>query len=63
VEKIRSFFSNAVPLITKETAHSANSISRFSNQKIKTIFPDHEFISVEQSIKDTCKLFLQDLKK
>ena len=63
VEKIRSTFSNATPLITKETAHSANSISRFSNKKIKTTFPDYEFIHLEQSIKDTCKLFLQDHAK
>ena len=61
-EKIRSAFSNTTPLITKETARSANNISRFSNKKIKNVFPEHQFISLEQSIKDTCKLFLQDLE-
>jgi len=59
-EKIRCYLSGAAPLITKETMRSAHSISRFSNEKIKTAFPDYKFIAVEQSVKDTCRLYLRD---
>jgi nucleoside-diphosphate-sugar epimerase len=59
-EKIRSMLSGAPPLITQETARSAHRISRFSNEKILKLFPDYKFISLENSISDTCKLFLKD---
>ena len=61
-DKLRCFFSGGTPLITKETIRSANRISRFSNKKIFTAFPDYKFIPIEQSIKDTSKLFLKDIK-
>ena len=62
-EKIRSVLTGAAPLITKETAQSANRISRFSNEKISKVFPDFKFIPMEQSVKDTCRLYLKDLGK
>jgi dihydroflavonol-4-reductase len=60
-EIIRSKLTGAAPLITRETARSAHRISRFSNEKIRKLFPDHIFIPLEESIRDTCKLFLKDL--
>jgi dihydroflavonol-4-reductase len=60
-EKLRYFLTGAAPLITKETARSAHRISRFSNNKILTIFPDYQFISLEDSVKATANLFLKDL--
>lgn len=63
IEKLLSWLTGRVPFITRETATSAHSKNRFSNKKIKTIFPDYKFISVEQSVKDTCQLFLQDIAK
>ncbi|MGB3947727.1 MAG: NAD-dependent epimerase/dehydratase family protein [Bacteroidia bacterium] len=62
VEKVKSFFLNSRPLITRETAISAHSKSSFSNEKIKKVFPDFNFISIEQSVKDTCALYLNDHK-
>jgi nucleoside-diphosphate-sugar epimerase len=62
-EKIRCSISGNTPLITKETARSAHKVSNYSNKKIQHIFPDYKFISVEQSVKDTCKLFLSDIPK
>lgn len=59
-EKVRCFFSGDAPLITKETARSAHNVQAYSNNKILKIFPDFKFIPVEQSIKDTCELFLKD---
>lgn len=58
-EALRSLITGTPPLITKETATSAHTISRYSNKKIKSVFPDYNFISVEQAVKDTCKLFLK----
>lgn len=62
-ESFRSLLTGAPPLITKETSRSANMISRFSNEKITKAFPAFSFISMEQSVKDTCKLFLKDIAK
>ncbi|HEX8515434.1 MAG TPA: NAD-dependent epimerase/dehydratase family protein [Bacteroidia bacterium] len=59
-EKIRSMLTGSPPLITRETARSAHRISRFSNEKILKLFPGYEFIPLEKSINDTCKLFLKD---
>jgi nucleoside-diphosphate-sugar epimerase len=62
-EMFRALLTGSKPLITKETSRSANRISRFSNEKILKTFPEYQFISMEQSIKDTCALFLKDVKK
>lgn len=59
MEKARSFITGLDPLITKETARTAHKKSCFSNKKIRKAL-EFEFIPMEQSIKDTCKLFLQD---
>ncbi|MCE9540871.1 MAG: hypothetical protein K8R85_16885, partial [Bacteroidetes bacterium] len=59
-EGIRCILSGTKPLITKETIQSGHRISLFSNEKIKKLFPDYKFISVEQAVKDTCKLYLRD---
>ncbi len=58
-EKLRCTLNGGTPLITKETARSANKVNTYSNKKISAAFPDHRFIPIEQSIKDTCKLFLK----
>ncbi len=57
-EAVRSFFTGSKPLITKETARSANQQYYYSNEKIKKAL-NFEFISVKQSIKDTCGYFLK----
>ena len=60
VEGIRCMLSGTKPLITRETIRSGHRISLFSNEKIKKSFPDYKFISIEQAVKDTCKLYLSD---
>ncbi len=60
MEKIRCSISGSTPLITKETARSAHKTSNYSNKKIQHLFPDYKFITVEQSVKDTCSLFLKE---
>jgi len=59
-ESIRCFFTGTTPLITKEASRAANRKTYFSNAKIKKLFPDYNFIPVEQAVKDTCALYLKD---
>ncbi len=59
-EAVRCLLSGESPLITKETARAANKVNYYSNQKISIAFPDFKFISVEQSVKDTCGLFMKE---
>lgn len=61
-EKIRCLINGGNPLITKETARTAHKVNNYSNKKIRNLFPEYRFIPIEQSIKDTCKLFLKELK-
>lgn len=61
-ESLRALLTGSVPLITIETSRSANRKTGFSNEKILKIFPEYKFISLEQSVKDTCALYLRDLK-
>lgn len=59
-EKTKQLLTGKTPRITKESARSSQSIQLFSNEKIKKAI-NKEFISVEQSIADTAKLFLKDV--
>lgn len=63
VESLRALLTGAPPLITRETSLSANRKSSFSNEKFLKAFPDYKFIPLAQSVKDTCTLYLRDLKK
>ncbi len=47
------------PLITRDSSRSANSTQVYSNEKIKQAL-GYEFMPVEKSIKDTCKIFLAE---
>lgn len=58
---IKSMATGKASIITKETARAAHQKNEFSNQKIKTVL-GIDFIPLEQSVKETCKLFLRDLK-
>lgn len=62
MENLRSWVLGSNPLLTKETARAAHAKNHFSSIKIKTILKK-EFISLEQSVKDTCDLYLKDLVK
>ncbi len=57
--KLISMFSSKSPLITKETAKSANTFYSYTSKRISEEL-GFTFIPVEQSIKDTCKLFLKN---
>ena len=57
--KAGDFLFNIEPVITKETAKTANNKYYYSNKKVVEAL-DYKFINIEQSIKDIAKLFLKD---
>jgi dihydroflavonol-4-reductase len=61
LEWVRNLFSGSKPLITKETARSANKKYYYNNEKLTTKL-NFSFISIEQSIVDTAKVFLLEKK-
>ena len=61
-EYVRSKISGHPPLITRETVYSSMKKKHYSNKKIKDLL-DFNFIPIDKSIKDTCNLFLEDLKE
>jgi nucleoside-diphosphate-sugar epimerase len=58
-DKIKTSILKTKPLITKETARTANAKSYYSNEKIISAI-NYKFIPVAQSIEHICKLFIQD---
>jgi dihydroflavonol-4-reductase len=56
---IYSIITGKPPLITKETARSGQKRIFFSSEKIRKQL-DFEFIPVEQSVKDTCRLLMKE---
>jgi len=57
--KLKSLISGAKPLLTEETVRTAFQKYTYSNEKIKKAV-NFEFISVSDSIKETCGWFLKD---
>ncbi len=57
--KAGSFFTGKSPLITKQTARTANSIYRYSNEKFVKATGMH-FTPMAESIKRTAEIFLKD---
>lgn len=56
LEKIKCFFTQTEPLITKETTRAAHQQNYFSNHKIVDAI-QHEFIPIKESIDYTCSSF------
>lgn len=59
IEWLRSLFTGSTPLITKETARSANKQYFYSNDKIKQQL-NFDFVSVSESICYTANAFLAE---
>lgn len=62
-EKLKSFFSNAKPLLTKESAKVAQSKTYFANKKILLALPGFSFTPLEESIRNACKSYLNAIKR
>jgi dihydroflavonol-4-reductase len=61
-EALRCFLTNRQPEITKEMANTSVQKYRYNNEKIRKAL-GYQFIPVEDSIRDTCRIFLRDLNQ
>lgn len=55
LEKVRNFFTGQEPLITKETAHTAQRTVIYDNSKLLKFFPEFRYTPVQQSIEAHCR--------
>ncbi len=60
-EKVKGYFSGSDPLLTKETAETAQQKVYFDNSKIKNAFPDFSFKPLKETIDLACKAYLKKL--
>jgi dihydroflavonol-4-reductase len=63
LEAIKSFFTNASPLITKETAATALTTVEYDNSKLLQALPNFSYKKLENTIANTCKKLLENLTK
>jgi hypothetical protein len=61
-EWLRSLLMAKKPTITRETANTATKVYRYSNEKLLKTLPGFSFRTVEESVRDTCRILLTDLK-
>ncbi|MES1221398.1 MAG: SDR family NAD(P)-dependent oxidoreductase [Bacteroidota bacterium] len=59
IEKLKSFFSGASPLLTRESARVAQSQTYFENGKLLNFFPNFSYTPLEESIKKACEKYSQ----
>lgn len=59
LEWLKSTLAKQEPLLTKETARTAQASVQFDNSKLLQHFPEFAYIPIEQSIADTCKEFVK----
>lgn len=59
VEAVRSFIMRTRPEVTREIAITTTQKYNYSNEKIRKAI-NFEFMSVEQSIQDICRIFLSE---
>ncbi|MBC34600.1 MAG: hypothetical protein CL663_00945 [Bacteroidetes bacterium] len=62
VEAFKSLITGSKPIITRETAFTANKQYQFSSNKLLTSI-EFSYRSVSSSVSDFCKLFLKDMSK
>jgi nucleoside-diphosphate-sugar epimerase len=54
LEAVKGFFTGKTPLLTKETAATAQAIVHFDNCKFLNDFPEFKYRTMEQTINRTC---------
>ena len=59
IEAIRSMLTGSEPLITKETANAAMAKVSFDNTKFKKYFPDFSYMSLQETVENTCRILIQ----
>jgi dihydroflavonol-4-reductase len=63
MEALKSFFTGAQPLITKETASTALAKVNFDNSKLLKFLADFKYHTLEETINHTCKALQQKINK
>ena len=63
LEAIKSRFTGKEPMVTKETAATALAKVHFDNSKLKRYLPGFSYLSIEETITDTCALLQQKLNR
>lgn len=63
LEKIKSFFSSSDPLLTKETAETAQMFVAFDNSKILNSLPAFKFRPVDETIADYGREYLVKMNR
>jgi dihydroflavonol-4-reductase len=53
-EAIKAGFTGKSPLLTRETAATAQANISYNNEKIKKVLPSFEFTPIDDTIKETC---------
>jgi nucleoside-diphosphate-sugar epimerase len=61
-EKIKSFFNQTRPLLTRETAAMARKTNIYDNRKLLKTLPGFQYGSLEDSIKNACALYLSNMQ-
>lgn len=59
IEALKAMFSNREPLLTKETASTAQVTTYFDNSKILKALPGFSFTPVDETIQRTCNWLVQ----
>ncbi len=54
LEAIKGFFTGKTPLLTKETAATAQAVVHFDNSKFLKAFPEFKYRTIESTIERTC---------
>jgi len=62
VEAVRSFLTRSKPEVTREMAITTSQVYTYTNKKIRDRI-GIEFITPEESIRETCRIFLDDLTR
>lgn len=62
IEALKSLFTGKKPLLTKETAKVAHSITELDNSALLKVLPNFKYTPIEVVIKDACLKYEQALK-
>lgn len=60
-EKLKSIFTGQSPVLTKESAKVAHSSTTFENDKLLQTLPDFAFTPLDQTIKNACRKYLEQV--
>lgn len=62
IEQMKTLFADSKPLLTKESARVANSITYFANDKLLRALPGFSFTPLQETIQKACKKYQNTIK-